>query len=337
MNDAPQIPELSILITAHNEAEVIEATLESIRNQDFPMERVEVLLVDDRSTDGTGEAALALGLAGLRVIRVDDLPEGLTARQAALDLGLREARGEIVLLTDAGAQLPRDWVREMSGHLSYRDGAVIGPVIHAGRPRLLARFQTLDSLVLFTIYRWAARHGRLAGLSGANTALRREAYLATGGFPSIGFAASEELALGGALARGGWTLRYLTRPTVRNPSCSSLKALVGQARRKTRGGSRLMLGLGLLIILTNLGLIAAALVFGGIWLPVLAARYVCGLLVQAMIVSQYETYQSIKDIWLYEPMFTLLGAWVLISNAVAPHWRWGGLTYGRHGLVGKGS
>ena len=96
MQDARSEPEITVLITAHNEAERIESCLRAVMSQDYPMERVEVLLVDDRSTDGTVGRVRSMGLEPVRILQIKDHPVGLTSRQAALDLGFTQAKGEIV-------------------------------------------------------------------------------------------------------------------------------------------------------------------------------------------------------------------------------------------------
>jgi cellulose synthase/poly-beta-1,6-N-acetylglucosamine synthase-like glycosyltransferase len=330
MNAATSQPELTVLITAHNEADRIQPCLHAIAEQDYPLERIEILLVDDRSSDGTAERARATELDGLRVLRIDDLPEkGLTARQAALDRGFKEARGEVVLVTDADGRAPREWIRELTGHLGYRDGAATAPVVFAGGSPFLARYQTLDMFVLFTLQRWANRHGRATGINGANMAVRREAYLETGGFPSVGFALGEDQALGRALCRAGWSLRYLSGPACQKQAAKSIVDLLGRARRRSYDMSPALRGITLLMIITNLILIGAAAVWGGFWLFVLLARYAIGMLMIGISASQYGSYDTIHWVWLYEPMMTFLGVWVHLGNLIRPHWRWGGVSYDR--------
>jgi hypothetical protein len=96
----------------------VPACLRAIDEQDYPMERVEVVLVDDHSTDRTEQ----LGLDYMRVMHQGKPPVNLTTRQPVLDLGFPAARGEIVLLANANSGVPHDWIRELTGHLSYRDG-----------------------------------------------------------------------------------------------------------------------------------------------------------------------------------------------------------------------
>src|SRR6185436_19120080 len=101
-----QLPRVSILIPARNEAKILAVTLPKILAQDYP--NYEVILIDDASTDGTG--ALAERLAAqvgesqakrLRVIHVNELPPGWVGKTHALHEGFQVATGEWVLATDA--------------------------------------------------------------------------------------------------------------------------------------------------------------------------------------------------------------------------------------------
>lgn len=327
-SNATQI-EITVLVTAHNEARRIQPCLRAIMEQDYPMERVEILVVDDRCTDATAARVAALGLAPVRLIRLEATPEGLTARQAALDLGLREARGDVVLVTDAGGRVPHEWIRELTGHLGFRDGAVTGPVLFAGGHPLLARLQSLDTLVLLTLNRWAYRQGHDSGLLGANMAVRREAYLETGGFPAIGMALGEDLALGAALRRAGWSIRYLTAPATLKPAEVLLGGYLERARRRALNAAPAVSRIGLLMWLSNLVLAGLAL-FGAwaLWPWLLLVRYLTGVLMIGVPVSQYGALDLLPWVLLYEPAATLTGVYVTLSNLLVRRWNWGGVQYG---------
>ncbi len=93
---APSGPLVSVIIPARNEARNIERCVRSILAATYPA--IEVIVVDDGSTDGTGDLALRLGV---RLVRGAELPPGWFGKQWALVQGYRVARGELLLFADA--------------------------------------------------------------------------------------------------------------------------------------------------------------------------------------------------------------------------------------------
>ncbi len=93
------LPMVSVCVPARNEERGIQACLESLLKQDYP--NFEVIVVNDNSTDLTGE--LIKGLIDSRLIVLDgeDLPEGWLGKPFALHQAYRKAKGEILLFTDA--------------------------------------------------------------------------------------------------------------------------------------------------------------------------------------------------------------------------------------------
>lgn len=98
---ADKWPSLSIVIPACNEAEHIEPAMKSILAQDYP--NLEVIAVDDRSTDATGEILdrLAKTDARLQVFHIRSLPTGWLGKVNAMHQGAQRAKGEWLLFTDA--------------------------------------------------------------------------------------------------------------------------------------------------------------------------------------------------------------------------------------------
>ena len=327
--------EITILITAHNEADRIESCLRWLILQDFPMERVETLVIDDRSDDGTGDLVRRMSIPRLRILRIDDRPQSLTSRQAALDLGFREAHGEIVMVADAGGRLPREWIRELSGELSYRDGAATSPVLFAGHPRFFSMFQSLHSLVGFSLCRWANANGFFSGLFGTNMAVRRDAYFETGGFPAIGFAAAESMALGMGLKRAGWNLRLLTAPIVQNQGSENIHDIYHRERRRLLSEPPAVHHVRRILSVTNLLLILMAILAGGLWPFLLFLRYIIGCAILTFSVGQFGSLKLLKWVYIYEPMAMVLDLAAGLGNLLRPHWQWGGITYDRGGPIGE--
>lgn len=114
--DAPEPapwPRLSVVIPACNEVHTIEPAVRSLLAQDYPS--LEVVLVDDRSSDGTGEMVDRLAAADPRVVAVHvrELPKGWLGKVWALQTGLGHATGEWVLFTDADVHFATGALRRL--------------------------------------------------------------------------------------------------------------------------------------------------------------------------------------------------------------------------------
>ncbi len=108
------LSDITVLIPARNEAEVIAKTLLSLKTQgqDFP-----IIMVDDRSTDGTVRVAQAIGMKNLRILSGDPLPADWSGKLWALEQGFRYVNTPLVLLIDADIELRPDIVQELSRKL----------------------------------------------------------------------------------------------------------------------------------------------------------------------------------------------------------------------------
>ncbi len=115
-------PRLSVIVPACNEADQIEAALRSLLAQDYPA--LEVIAVDDRSIDATGEILdrLARIDSRLRVRHVETLPDGWLGKVNAMHQGVRLASGEWLLFTDADVHYAPGALRRAVGY-AQRTGA----------------------------------------------------------------------------------------------------------------------------------------------------------------------------------------------------------------------
>ncbi|HST61950.1 MAG TPA: glycosyltransferase family A protein, partial [Longimicrobium sp.] len=118
---ADEMPSVSIVIAARNEARGIEPALRSVLSQQG--EGIEVIVVDDRSDDETGAILdrMAAENPRLRVVHVTELPAGWLGKNHALWLGSQAARGELLLFTDADVVLAPDTAARAAGYL-VREG-----------------------------------------------------------------------------------------------------------------------------------------------------------------------------------------------------------------------
>ena len=112
------LPPLSVLIAARNEAGCLPRTLQALLKQDYPAERLQIIVVNDRSEDATGE--LLAGFEGIQAVHIDTLPEGWLGKCHALHQASRLAQGELLLLMDADVELRPDALRQAASAMQKR-------------------------------------------------------------------------------------------------------------------------------------------------------------------------------------------------------------------------
>jgi cellulose synthase/poly-beta-1,6-N-acetylglucosamine synthase-like glycosyltransferase len=217
--DAPKAPKVSILVPAKDEAANLEDCLRSLLAQDYP--NLEVLVVDDRSTDDT--AAIAQRVAErdgrVRVLRVRNLPPGWTGKTHALHVGQYKASGDWLLFVDADATLHPNCVS-----VAVRDAADNDAGLLSLLPRMEMRsfwervFQPLAAtmLMVFCPIPWANDRAREGGgfANGQFLLFRRTAYDAIGGHRAVRDKFVEDVNLGRLVKQNRLGLRVAAAPEV---------------------------------------------------------------------------------------------------------------------------
>jgi hypothetical protein len=202
------LPVVSIIVAARNEAPSIETAVESMLAMDYP--HLQVVVVDDRSTDGTGAALdrLAARHPGLTVLHNDTLPSGWLGKVHALQLGAQEARGEFLLFTDADIHFGPVALRRAMRYVDERnlDHLAIAP--EARVPGYWGgAFFSFFALAFSQFVRpWRARNPRSKAHIGigAFNLVRAEAYRAIGGHQGVRLNPDDDVKLGRALKRAGY-------------------------------------------------------------------------------------------------------------------------------------
>jgi len=201
-------PLVSLVVPARDEERRLEDSLRSVLAQDYPA--VEVIAVDDRSTDGTAGilARLRTQHPTLQVLTVAELPDGWLGKNHALSLGAGVARGEWLLFTDADVRFSRDCVGKAVAFARERglDHLTLFPAFVA-RGTLLRSF-VLSFFLLFCLYSrpWRARNPRSRDHVGVGVfnLVKRSAYEAVGTHEAIRLRPDDDLALGGLLKGRGF-------------------------------------------------------------------------------------------------------------------------------------
>lgn len=169
---------VTILIPCRNEAENIHRLTEQLKKLQFP--NLELILVDDNSEDNSFELIEAARMRDQRMVPLRSPGEG---KKAALEFGVNQAKGEIILCSDADCFFPRNWVEGMISPFENRETQLVaGPVMVTDNGRFLGAFQQADwaSILLITAYFFSKNKPLMC--SGANFAYRKSAFLEVGGY-----------------------------------------------------------------------------------------------------------------------------------------------------------
>lgn len=233
---------VSLVIPARNEALRIRPLFDSLAALAY--RRLEIVFVDDRSTDGTGrlieEFAASQPAGRVRLLRLEENP-GPNFKQYALGRGIDFASGDLLLFTDADCAFAPGWVSAMTAALSdERTGLAIGPVFKPVQgTRFIDFFQAFDHAVRYAYLVGTAGLGFPSGGFGNNLIVRRSALEKIGGYGSVPFSPTEDAALIGCLrTRTKYRIRGLLSDESRvitSPE-GSWRELVRQGLRWNDGG-----------------------------------------------------------------------------------------------------
>lgn len=323
---------VSIVITAWNEAHAIGGCLAALAaQQGIDRQAREIIVVDDRGDDGTGDVVAASGLAGLRPIRNDALPpQGvMTARQHALDIGFRAARAPIIVTLDADAVVPPDFVVRLIEPIeAERADMVAGAVAFSDGP--IGALQSVDAAYYLAVCRLLNRLSLDGGVLFGACAFRAAIYRAAGGFARIGMTLTEDLAFSRAARKAGARLAYLPRPVATVRAATSLSALVTRAKRISAAPmGPLAYALGGWMALLVLAAIGAIVFGGGFWMTALALRYLAGAMFAARAVATVSGLRHVPLALIYEPLATAIGLGVAVTLLRGRRVDWGGMAYDR--------
>jgi hypothetical protein len=232
------LPELSILIPAHNEEMVIERTLTAILASDYPKEKLEVVVVDDGSSDRTPEILdrLAKNHSPLRVVHVP-VGQGGRGKAAVLNRGLKLTRHELVAVYDADNQPELTSLRYLASQfvLDPSLGGALGKFRTANRRRnWLTRCINIEGLS----FQWIVQAGRwkllgIATLPGTNFIVRKAVLKEVGGWDEEALTEDSELSM--RILAAGYRIKFVPYAVTWEQEPETLGTWFRQRTRWARG------------------------------------------------------------------------------------------------------
>lgn len=256
---------VSVIVAARNEEKNIGNLLSDLVHQTYPSSLYEVIIANDGSEDRTDQVIdeFASRFDFIKQIQVvPDIGHRLTAKKNALNQGIQQSIGELILTTDADCRVKPTWIETMVSYFLDDVGLVVG-FSQLGPCEfgysLFERLQAVDFLALMAAAQGSLNLNLPLAASGQNLAYRREAFKAVGGFEQIKHRVSGDdvLLLQLIKKNTAWKIRFApsgggfnwTQPE------KQLRSFVNQRKRWASNGAyqiRLNKGFFLFIIITFL-------------------------------------------------------------------------------------
>ncbi|EGX57799.1 bi-functional transferase/deacetylase [Streptomyces zinciresistens K42] len=224
---APVTEPVSVLVPAYNEAKCIEGTVRSLLRSDHP---VEIIVVDDGSTDGTALLVEGMELPGVRVVR--QLNAG---KPAALNRGLANARHDLIVMMDGDTVFEPSTVGELvQPFADPRVGAVAGNAKVGNKDTLIGAWQHIEYVMGFNLDRRMYDVLQcMPTIPGAVGAFRRSALERVGGMSDDTLAEDTDITM--AVHRDGWRVVYAEKARAWTEAPESVQQLWSQRYRWSYG------------------------------------------------------------------------------------------------------
>lgn len=191
-----QLPTISILVAARNEEKNIRKCLESLDKLDYPVEKTDILIIDDNSTDSTNEIVTEFikDKPKFRIIKPDHKIESLRGKANALAYGLKTVTNEIVMTTDADCIVSETWARTLASYFTPEVAMVCG-ITDQHKRNLFEGMQATDFIFLLGVASGTINLNIPISCIGNNMAYRKSVYDEVGGYEKIKFSVTEDFQL----------------------------------------------------------------------------------------------------------------------------------------------
>jgi cellulose synthase/poly-beta-1,6-N-acetylglucosamine synthase-like glycosyltransferase len=234
------LPTVSIIVPARNEEKNILRCLQSLDKLIYPEGKLEIILVDDRSTDGTGKIIdefITDKKIFRKIISKKEIGR-LKGKTNALANGLEEARNEVIFTTDADCEVKPTWIKR--GALYYfKNVGMVNGITTQSAFDAFSGMQSLDFIYLLIVAASTINLRNPISCIGNNMSYRKAAYDEVGGYEKLPFSVTEDFNLMMAIYKlNKYKIIFpVDKDTlVTSLPCPDLKSLFHQKKRWAVGG-----------------------------------------------------------------------------------------------------
>ena len=323
------VTKVSIIIPARNEESNIENCLQNVFEQGFPKELMEVIVVDDHSTDKTLEKITnyKLQITNLKVIRLN---ENKTGKKAAITSAIAEANGELIITTDADCIMGDKWIGTIvSYYEKYRPKMIAGPVCFHKEKNIFEKFQTLEFLSLIGISAAAINNKKPIMCNGANLTYQKNIFYDVGGFQSVNEVASGDdvflmLKIAKDYPNGIHFLKSLDA-TVYTTAKKTIAEFIQQRKRWASKTSKYqdwsIRAIALIVYMFNVSILAGFIL--SFYYPYLLAvflfQFIFKIIIEGVFLSFVVSFFNRKDLLsLFLPLQFFYSVYVVVIATISP-------------------
>lgn len=285
---------VSVLIAARNEEDVIERTINALLNQDYPKELLEIIIIDDHSTDRTAEIVKTYGFKGVKLLQMNERDKLNSYKKKAIAKAIEIAQGEIIVTTDADCRMGKQWLSSVVSYFEEHGCYMVSsPVIYSEELNMFEEAQTLEFLYLIGLGAAGIGNGHPTTCNGANLAYRRDVFFEMEGFKGIDDLASgdDELLLHKVAEKYADKIGFCKSRSaiVYTDAKPNLFAFISQRKRwaskSTKYKNKSVIVLGVSIWLFNLAMLLSGIL--AFFYPTTLGTLIFGVIMVKFLVELY--------------------------------------------------
>lgn len=190
-------PSISVIVAARNEEDNILECLVSLNDMDYPEDKIEIIMIDDNSTDNTYKIVddFIQDKPKIKLIKSKKEIGHLKGKTNALANALEIAKGEIILTTDADCIVHKNWAKTIVSYYNNENVAAVFGITEIIGERPFFAMQSVDSIYLLTVSSGTMHLKMPMSCIGNNMSYRRKVYDEVGGYEKIDFSITEDYKL----------------------------------------------------------------------------------------------------------------------------------------------
>ncbi len=305
-------PSATVIVAARNEADNIQRCINSLDKLIYPEGKLEIILVDDKSTDDTGKIIdeFISGKSKFKKIVTQKEIGKLIGKMNALANAINLAKGEIILTTDADCEVHPKWAYTIASYYQ-KDVAIVNGFTTQLAFDNFSGMQSIDFIYLLFVASGTINIGIPITCIGNNMSYRKKAYDEVGGYEKLPFSVTEDFSLLNAinkLKKYRLIFPLDKEALITSMPCKSFKSLYRQKKRWSVGGLGVPISGYMVMVwgfLTNLCVLLTPFFFSSTWLYLVFFKIITDFFVLYSVHNNLGIKKNLKYFLPYQVYFTL--------------------------------